>query len=123
MKRNEIIKKLKKYNLDIKRYIVISGTAMVLHGIKEETPDIDISVTEDLEEELLEDYLAVLEHFNPDGPQAFIINDELNFGTTYYSNDKEYIDGIPVQKINDILKLKLSLNRPKDKNDIQRKIR
>ena len=47
MNREEIINELKKYNFDIKRYIVISSAAMVLYGIKDETPDIDISITDD----------------------------------------------------------------------------
>ena len=119
MKRKEIIDKLKQYNLDVKRYIIISGTAMVLYGIKEDTPDIDISITEDYEEELLENYLAVLEHTNPNGTHAYIINDELNFGIRYYSENKNFIDGLPVQKIEDILSLKQMLNREKDQKDIR----
>ena len=119
MNRSEIIKKLKEYDLDVKRYIIISGTAMVLHGIKEDTPDIDISVTEELEEELLEDYYAILEHTNTDGTHAYIINDEVNFGIKYYSDNKEYIEGLPVQSVEDILKLKELLNRDKDKEDIR----
>ena len=120
MDRKEIIEKLKKYDLDCKRYLVISGTAMVIHGIKEETPDIDIAVSPSLEEEMLEDYLAILEHTNPDdGLFAYIIDNELNFGQKYYSEEKEYIEGLPVQRIEDILKLKAKLNRPKDEQDIK----
>ena len=52
MNRKEIIKELKKYNLDPKKYIVISGAAMVLYGFKDETPDIDISVTKEYKKEL-----------------------------------------------------------------------
>lgn len=119
MKRNEIIDKLKKYNLNLDRYIVISGAAMVLYGIKEETPDIDISVDKDYEENLLNNYNAKLEKINSDGTKAYIINDELNFGSNYYTENKAYINGIPVQKVEDILSLKLILNREKDKKDIE----
>ncbi len=119
MNKIEVIKELKKYNLDIKRYIIISGTAMVLHGLKSETPDIDISITPDYEEELLEDYLAVLEHINPNGTFAYMIDDIINFGVNYYSEAKEYIDGFPVQSIDDIIKLKEFLNREKDRKDLK----
>ena len=119
MNRKEIINRLKKYNLDVNRYLIISGTAMVLRGIKEETQDIDISVTEDLEEELLEDYLSVLEHTNTDGTHAYMINDEINFGVKYYSEQRDFIDGLPVQKVEDIIKIKTMLNRPKDKYDLK----
>lgn len=119
MKRNEIIDKLKKYNLNPDRYILLSGAAMVLYGIKEETPDIDISVDKLLEKELLNNYDAKLEKINKDGTKAYIINDELNFGSNYYTENKAYINGIPVQKVEDILSLKLMLNREKDKKDIE----
>ena len=119
MNRIGIIEELKKYNLDTKRYIIISGTAMVLHGLKNETPDIDISITPDYEEELLEDYLAVLEHTNPNGTYAYMIDDIINFGVNYYSEAKEYIDGFPVQSVDDIIKLKEFLNREKDREDLK----
>ncbi len=119
MKRNEIIKELKKYNLDSKRYIVLSGAAMVLYGIKNETLDIDISVKESLEKELLNQYDAKIEKINIDGTKVYIINSELNFGSNYYTDRKNYIDNIPVQYVEDILSLKLMLNREKDKNDIE----
>lgn len=119
MKRNEIIDKLKKYNLDSTRYIVISGAAMVLYGIKEETPDIDISVDISLGKELLNNYDVKIEKINNDGTKAYIINDELNFGINYYTENKAYIEDIPVQTVEDILFLKQMLNREKDKKDIE----
>ena len=119
MKRNEIIDKLKKYNLDSTRYIVISGAAMVLYGIKEETPDIDISVDISLGKELLNNYDAKIEKINNDGTKTYIINDELNFGINYYTENKGYIEDIPVQTVEDILFLKQMLNREKDKKDIE----
>ena len=119
MNRIEIIKELKKYNFDIKRYIVISGAAVVLHGLKDDTPDIDISISEDYEEELLEDYMAVLEHTNLNGTRAYIIDDNVNFGVNYYTKPSEYIEGLPVQNIEEIIKLKESLNREKDQKDLK----
>ena len=47
MNKREIIEKLKKYNFDFSKYIVISGAAMVIHDVKEETSDIDIAVSDD----------------------------------------------------------------------------
>ena len=72
MNRKEIIKELKKYNLDPKKYIVISGAAMVLYGFKDETPDIDISVTKEYKKELLKKFDCVLE--NPE-TDSYIIDD------------------------------------------------
>ncbi|MBR4178566.1 MAG: hypothetical protein IKR57_04385 [Bacilli bacterium] len=119
MNREEIINTLKKYSFDIKRYIVISGTAMVLHGLKDETNDIDLSVTPDYEEELLEDYLAVLEHTNPNGSHAYMINGIINFGPEYYTENREFIGEIPVQTIKNIIEIKKKLYRDKDKKDLE----
>lgn len=115
MNKLEIINALKKYNLDKNEYIVISGAAMVLYGIKEETKDIDIAVTKRYNKYLIDNYDYEIEKGS-----IYYIDRIINFSTNYYSNDKRYIDDIPVQKINDILKLKLSLNREKDKIDIEK---
>ena len=64
MNKEEIIKVLKKYNFDKNKYIVISGVAMVFLGIKEKINDIDISVTEDYYEYLLNNYNCTFEKVN-----------------------------------------------------------
>ena len=46
MNKEDIINILNKYNFDKDNYVVISGAAMVLLGIKDKTSDIDISVTD-----------------------------------------------------------------------------
>ena len=116
MNREEIIQKLKEYKLDINEYIVISGAAMVLYGFKEETRDIDISTTLEYKKYLLDHFNCELENKESD---AYMIDNILNFGINYYSEDKIFIDGIPTQKVEDIIKLKKFLNRDKDKKDLQ----
>ena len=116
MNRKEIIKELKKYNLDPKKYIVISGAAMVLYGFKDETPDIDIGVTKEYKKELLKKFDCVLE--NPE-TDSYIIDDTLNFGANYYKRRREYIEGFPVMLVEDIIELKRKLNRTKDKKDLK----
>lgn len=116
MNRKEIIKYLKKYNLDPKKYIIISGAAMVLYGFKEETPDIDIAVTKEYKKELLSKYNCVLE--NPE-TDAYIIDDTLNFGNNFYKRRKEYVEGFPVMNIDDLIETKMKLNRAKDRKDLK----
>lgn len=116
MNRKEIIKELTKYNLDPKKYIVISGAAMVLYGFKDETPDIDISVTKEYKKELLKKFDCVLE--NPE-TDSYIIDDTLNFGAYFYKRRREYIEGFPVMLVEDIIELKRKLNRTKDKKDLK----
>lgn len=116
MNRKEIISELKKYKLNPKKYLIISGAAMVLYGFKEDTPDIDIAVTKDYKKELLSKYDCVLE--NPE-VDAYIIDDTLNFAANYYKRRREYIEGFPVMTVEDLIFLKQKLNRKKDKIDLK----
>ncbi len=119
MNREQILKILKKYNFNPKKYVVISGAAMVLYGFREETPDIDIAVTKEYYKELLEKYDCVLENIDKNGNKAYLIDDIVNFGTNYYCRSKEYIENIPVQRLKDLISLKQKLNRTKDKKDLK----
>ena len=116
MNRKEIIEELKKYKLNPKKYIIISGAAMVLYGFKEETPDIDIAVTKDYKKELLSKYECVLE--NPE-TDAYIIDDTLNFVTNHYKRRREYIEGFPVLTVEDLIFSKQKMNRKKDREDLK----
>ncbi len=119
MNRNEIIKVLKKYNFNPKKYVVISGAAMVLYGFKDETPDIDIAVTKEYEKELLENYKCELENITKDGKKAYMIDDVINFAANHYKRSKEYVNNFPVMKVKDLIELKQKLNRTKDKKDLK----
>ena len=116
MNRKEIINYLKKYNFNPKKYIVISGAAMVLYGFKDDTPDIDIAVTKEYKKELLKKYTCVLENIEND---SYMIDDVINFGENFYKRRREYIEGFPVMKPMDIVDLKRKLNRAKDKKDLK----
>ena len=120
MNRKEIIEKLKQYNFDKSNYIVISGAAMVLLGIKDKTSDIDIAVTQDYNDYLVDNYNVTFDRINEYNEPVYFIDNIINFAVTYYSNKKEYVEDIPVQNVNDILRLKKRLNREKDKKDIEK---
>lgn len=119
MNKQQIIKILKQYNFDNKEYIVISGAAMVLLGIKENTNDIDIAVTSNYYNYLLSKYECILEIINQYGVKVYFIDNIINFSTSYYSENKIFIDNIPVQSIQNIVNLKSKLNREKDKKDMK----
>lgn len=119
MNKQQIIKILKQYNFDSKEYIVISGAAMVLLGIKESTNDIDIAVTSNYSNYLLSKYECILEIINQYGVKVYFIDNIINFSTSYYSENKIFIDNIPVQSIQNIVNLKSKLNREKDKKDMK----
>ena len=55
------------------------------------------------------------------GECIFFIDDIINFGKTYYDNEKNVIAGIPVLTANKVLKIKEKLGREKDKTDLMYK--
>lgn len=117
--KDDIIKILNEYNLDNHKYLVISGAAMVLYGFKEYTKDIDISVDKKYYEHLLKNYDCTFEIINEEDRSVFFINDIINFSCSYYSNNKEYIENIPIQTKEDLIALKKQLNRPKDIKELK----
>ncbi len=119
MNKKEIIETLRKYNFDKDKYLVISGAAMVLLGIKESTTDIDIAVTDDYYKFLLENISCTFDRVNEYGMESYSIDNVIDFCTTYYDANKFFIEDIPVQEPQKILELKISLNREKDKKDIK----
>jgi len=119
MNKQQIINILNKYNFDKDKYIVIPGVSMVLYGIKDKTNDIDISTKKEYYNYLLKTYNCILEKENELGNNVYFIDGMINFGIDYYSTEKEYLNGIPVQKVEDILRLKEKLHRNKDIEDIK----
>ena len=85
MNRENIIKILKKYNFDNEKYIVISGASMVIHGIKDKTSDIDIAVTKDYYEYLLNHYECIFEVINMFNHRIYIIDNIINCKTNVAS--------------------------------------
>ena len=99
MNKKEVLSVLNNYNFPKNDFIVLSGAAMVLMGIKESTNDIDISVSKKFYNQLLKD-------------------DVINFGSRYFDTDYLICEGYQLQTPLAIKRLKQSLNRNKDKNDI-----
>lgn len=124
MNKKEIIETLDKYKLDKNEFVIISGAAMVLYGIKNNTNDIDISVSKEYEKELIKKYNPKIEREIKDGKKkyiAYLIDDKINFSTHYFEEYKnEKIHTYQTQKPEEILKLKKKLNREKDIEDIKK---
>ena len=118
MNKVEIIKIMKDYNFDINEYAIISSAAMVLHGIKKSTKDIDIYVSPNYYEYLLKKYNCKYERINK-GTKIYYIDDVINFGINYKPNKIELINGLAISSIEDIVLLKESLKREKDIKDIK----
>lgn len=120
MNKKEIIDILKKYDLDQDKYIVIAGAAMVMHGLKEKTSDIDLSVSEEYLEYLIKNKNCKFLKENEYGKKVYHIDDVIDIGVSYIPKNKDIINDIPVSSIYDIIELKKYLNREKDKLDLEK---
>lgn len=119
MNKEEVLDKLKEYNLDHEKFIVIGSSALVLKGLKQTCRDIDIAVTKEYNDYLLENFDCKFEREVSDH-KVYFIDNTINFSTHYYNDFKgEMIEEYLVQTPKEVLKLKESLNRKKDKEDIK----
>ena len=119
MTEKEIYITLEKYNFPKDEFIILSGAALVMLGIKHKTNDIDIAVTSELYDYLLANYNCEEDNHINNECKAYLINNEINFGRLYYTEEYDIINGYKIQKLSDIISLKQNLNRPKDKRDLQ----
>ena len=120
MNKKEIINTLSKYNFDKNKFCIISGAELVLLGFIENTKDIDIAVTEDYYSNLLKDYNCIFERTNEFNKDCYIIDNVINCGVSFMPNEFEIINGYKVAALESCYKLKLFLNRPKDKEIIKK---
>ena len=118
LNKKDIINILEYYNFEKEKYLVIGGATMVLYGFKEHTRDIDISVSIDLYEKLMNSYKCKFEKINNLGKEVWFLDETINFGQSFFSKDRNYIENIPVQTKKNLIKLKTFLNREKDNDDI-----
>jgi hypothetical protein len=116
LNKKDILHKLKELNLPNKQYCVMTGAAMVLHGIKENTRDIDIACSEELFQDLLQKgyKLQQLKSF-----ECIIIDDCIEIFRNWQAEDIVYIKNTPVADIYSIRKYKKDLGREKDLRDIE----
>ena len=119
MNKEEILNKLKEYNLDHTKFIIIGSASLVLNGIKENCHDIDIAINDEYNDFLLNNFKCDFER-EVSGHKVYMIDNIINFSTHYYNEFKgEMIEGYLVQTPSEALELKRNLNREKDQKDIK----
>lgn len=96
-------------------YCVITGTALVMHGIKEETKDIDISC-------IKEAFHTLVVQGYPIKQGAFarkvIYSDDVEIFEDWHVGDIIMIEGVPVASLESVIVMKRQLGREKDWIDI-----
>lgn len=115
MKAEDIRRRLAELALDTNEYRINAGGAMVLHGLREETHDLDIWCTKKLGDALAQRCdVQVL----PDGTRRFVPAPDVEIYENMLPGETVFLNGIPVAPLEDVLALKRQLNREKDQRDI-----
>jgi len=112
----QIIDALKRTDFDANHYWVVAGAALVLHGVKEYTRDIDLGCDTEMADMLQEmgRKTVVLE----DGSRR-IEYGGIELFENWLEGRVEWIDSIPVISLEGIVRMKTRLGRDKDWRDIQ----
>lgn len=117
MKKEEFMNLVDSLNLDNKDYCIISGGALLLHGLKESTHDVDIYVNENGFNKLNNQFKIEKTDDNKykvkENVECFLRDDE------YLEKQRVVVNGYSLQSLEKILELKLELNREKDLEDIK----
>ncbi|MBR3769930.1 MAG: hypothetical protein IKL06_05300 [Lachnospiraceae bacterium] len=117
MNKNDIINRLEDLNFDKSGYWVLAGSAMVLHGIRPETHDIDMGCTKEFADELeTEGYPTVV---MPDGTRRITYAEDVEIFEDWIFDRVVFVDEIPVISLEGLLEMKRSLGREKDMRDVQ----
>ena len=118
MNKEEYLKKLDELKLDKNSYCIIASGSMLMHGLTDTCNDIDIKVTEELFNELLDKY-----HMKQSDRYDYVyeLSDDIDVNCRNFTHDNiEFVDGYPVEKLEVNLKWMLENNRPKDQEKIRK---
>lgn len=116
MNKKEILELAKSLELPNEEYCIISGGALVAHGLREQTNDLDIDITQKGFEILKEKYS--LELINEDIKQYKVTDKIECFLVDKLESDIVYIDNYPCESLISIYNFKKRINREKDQADI-----
>lgn len=97
-------------------YWVVAGGAMILHGFRSQTPDIDLGCSTLLADKLEQQGYAVL-HCE-DGTRKISYSEDIELFENWIEGAVEIISGVPVVSVDGLVQMKRKLGREKDLADI-----
>ena len=115
--KKQIIARLEELHLDDTKYWLITGGAMVLYGLREQTSDIDLGCTSDLADLLQQEGFPV--ERMPDGTRKIVVAEDVEIFENWLEDRVERFEGVPVISIQGLIEMKRALGREKDFRDIQ----
>ena len=116
MDKLEIIHLLKEAAFDSREYWVTSGAAMVLYGIRDRTRDIDLGCTSQMADKLeKEGCSAEILH---DGSRRIVFSETVELFENWLEDRAVLLEGLPVVSLDGLIRMKETLGREKDRQDI-----
>lgn len=115
--KKQIIARLEELHLDDTKYWLITGGAMVLYGLREQTSDIDLGCTSDLADLLQQEGFPV--ERMPDGTRKIVVAEDVEIFENWLEDKVERFEGVPLISIQGLIEMKRALGREKDFRDIQ----
>ena len=117
MDRQGILNCLSEFPYDPNEYWVITGGAMVLYGIREQTADIDLGCSKRLADLLEAD--GYLFRRTDDGKRWFKYGENIEIFEEWLTDTIDTVGGFHVVSIKGLIEMKQELGRDKDKKDIE----
>lgn len=111
-----LIQRLQEISFPEKEYWVVAGGAMVLHGFRPQTPDIDLGCNTLLADKL-EQQGYFVSHCE-DGTRKILYSEDVEIFENWIEGTVEMINGIPVVSVDGLIQMKKKLGREKDLADI-----
>ena len=117
MDKQGILKCLSEFPYDRNEYWVITGGAMVLYGIRQQTADIDLGCSKRLADLLEAD--GFLFRRTEDGKRWFRYGESIEIFEEWLMDGIESVYGFSIVSVQGLIEMKQELGREKDLKDIE----
>ena len=117
MNRQEILDLLKAFPYDRNEYWVVTGSAMVIYGIKDQAGDIDLGCSTKMADLLESD--GYLFGRTEDGNRWFKVGKSIEIFESWLFDSVVEINGFQVISLNGLIEMKKNIGREKDFRDIE----
>ena len=114
--KHSLLQRLQKLTFSKKEYWVVAGGAMVLHGFRPQTHDIDLGCSTLLADELEQQGFAI--SLYEDGTRKILYSENIEIFENWIEDTVVIISGVPVVSVDGLIQMKKKLGREKDLADI-----
>ena len=114
--KHSLLQRLQELSFSEKDYWVAAGAAMVLHGFRTQTHDIDLGCSTLLADKLEQQGYVV--SYCEDGTRKILCSEDVEIFENWIEGAVEILDGVPVVCVDGLIQMKKKLGREKDLADI-----